>query len=221
MIVFNNTLYNLTFFIINYLKLMKLKAIMSKCEFIIGATHVKSFPNFSIPEIAIAGRSNVGKSSLINAITNNKKNAKTSSRPGCTKQINFYLINKSFMVLVDLPGYGYSKATRATINNYLFLMEYYLLNSKNLLKVILLIDVKVGFKEIDLDFINWLELNHIYYQLVLTKIDRVSKEILDVNINYIKNLNLGFVIYPVISASSKYKQGIGELIYEIAQCIKK
>ncbi|AHX04827.1 ribosome biogenesis GTP-binding protein YsxC [Ehrlichia japonica] len=194
---------------------------MSKCEFIIGATHIKSLPNFSIPEVAIAGRSNVGKSSLINAITNNKRNARISSKPGCTKQINFYLINKDFMILVDLPGYGYSKANKTTINNYLCLMEYYLLNSKNLLKVILLIDAKVGFKEIDLDFINWLELHQISYQLVLTKIDKIPKKILDVNINYIKNLNLDFIMYPVISASSQCKQGIEELIYEIAQCIKK
>ncbi|AHX06590.1 ribosome biogenesis GTP-binding protein YsxC [Ehrlichia chaffeensis str. Liberty] len=194
---------------------------MSKCEFMIGATHIKSLPDFSIPEIAIAGRSNVGKSSLINAITNNKKNAKTSSKPGCTKQINFYLINKDFMVLVDLPGYGYSKADKTTINNYLCLMEYYLLNSRNLLKVILLIDAKVGFKEIDLDFINWLELHQIHYQLVLTKIDKIKKEMLDVNVNYIKNLNLDFIMYPIISTSSQCKQGIEELIYEIAQCIKK
>ncbi|AHX03679.1 ribosome biogenesis GTP-binding protein YsxC [Ehrlichia chaffeensis str. Heartland] len=187
----------------------------------IGATHIKSLPDFSIPEIAIAGRSNVGKSSLINAITNNKKNAKTSSKPGCTKQINFYLINKDFMVLVDLPGYGYSKADKTTINNYLCLMEYYLLNSRNLLKVILLIDAKVGFKEIDLDFINWLELHQIHYQLVLTKIDKIKKEMLDVNVNYIKNLNLDFIMYPIISTSSQCKQGIEELIYEIAQCIKK
>ncbi|AHC39233.1 MULTISPECIES: ribosome biogenesis GTP-binding protein YihA/YsxC [Ehrlichia] len=200
---------------------MKLKAIMSKCEFIIGATHIKSLPNFLIPEVAIAGRSNVGKSSLINAITNNKKNARISSKPGCTKQINFYLINKDFMVLVDLPGYGYSKANKTTINNYLCLMEYYLLNSKNLLKVILLIDAKVGFKEIDLDFISWLDLHQISYQLVLTKIDKIPKEMLDVNINYIKNLNLDFIMYPVISTSSQSKQGIEELIYEIAQCIKK
>ena len=200
---------------------MKLKAIMSKCEFIIGATHIKSLPNFSIPEVAIAGRSNVGKSSLINAITNNKKNARISSKPGCTKQINFYLINKNFMILVDLPGYGYSKASKTTINNYLYLMECYLLNSENLLKVILLIDAKVGFKEIDLDFINWLELHQISYQLVLTKIDKVPKKMLDVNINYIKNLNLDFIMYPVISTSSQCKQGIEELIYEIAQCIKK
>ncbi|KJV66052.1 ribosome biogenesis GTP-binding protein YsxC [Ehrlichia cf. muris str. EmCRT] len=194
---------------------------MSKCEFIIGATHIKSLPNFLIPEVAIAGRSNVGKSSLINAITNNKKNARISSKPGCTKQINFYLINKDFMVLVDLPGYGYSKANKTTINNYLCLMEYYLLNSKNLLKVILLIDAKVGFKEIDLDFISWLDLHQISYQLVLTKIDKIPKEMLDVNINYIKNLNLDFIMYPVISTSSQSKQGIEELIYEIAQCIKK
>ena len=200
---------------------MKLKAIMSKCEFVIGATNVKSLPNFSAPEIAIAGRSNVGKSSLINAITNNKKNAKTSSKPGCTRQINFYLINKGSIILADLPGYGYSKADKITINNYIYLMEYYLLNRKNLLKVILLIDSKVGFKDIDLDFINWLELHQIFYQLVLTKIDRVKKEMLDITTSYIKNFKLDFIVYPIIRVSSQCKKGIEELTYEIAQCIKK
>ena len=200
---------------------MKLKAIMSKCEFVIGVTNVKSLPNFSAPEIAIAGRSNVGKSSLINAITSNKKNAKTSSKPGCTRQINFYLINKGSIVLADLPGYGYSKADKITINNYIYLMEYYLLNRKNLLKVILLIDSKVGFKGIDLDFINWLELHQIFYQLVLTKIDRVRKEMLDITASYIKNFKLDFIVYPIIRVSTQCKQGIEELIYEIAQCIKK
>ncbi|QLK53286.1 ribosome biogenesis GTP-binding protein YihA/YsxC [Ehrlichia ruminantium] len=200
---------------------MKLKSIMSQCQFIIGATSIKSLPDFSIPEVALAGRSNVGKSSLINAITNNKKNARISSKPGCTRQINFYLINKGLMVLVDLPGYGYSKADRATVNSYICLMEYYLLNRKNLSKVVLLIDAKVGFKEIDLDFIRWLEVHQILYQLVLTKIDRVQSNVLDVIVSDIQNFNLNFIIYPIINVSSKCKQGIEELIYEIAQCIKK
>ncbi|CAH58177.1 YihA family ribosome biogenesis GTP-binding protein [Ehrlichia ruminantium] len=200
---------------------MKLKSIMSQCQFIIGATSIKSLPDFSIPEVALAGRSNVGKSSLINAITNNRKNARISSKPGCTRQINFYLINKGLMVLVDLPGYGYSKADRATVNSYICLMEYYLLNRKNLSKVVLLIDAKVGFKEIDLDFIRWLEVHQILYQLVLTKIDRVQSNVLDVIVSDIQNFNLNFIIYPIINVSSKCKQGIEELIYEIAQCIKK
>ncbi|GAT76287.1 ribosome biogenesis GTP-binding protein YsxC [Ehrlichia ruminantium] len=200
---------------------MKLKSIMSQCQFIIGATSIKSLPDFSIPEVALAGRSNVGKSSLINAITNNKKNARISSKPGCTRQINFYLINKGLMVLVDLPGYGYSKADRATVNSYICLMEYYLLNRKNLSKVVLLIDAKVGFKEIDLDFIRWLEVHQILYQLVLTKIDRVQSNVLDVIVSDVQNFNLNFIIYPIINVSSKCKQGIEELIYEIAQCIKK
>ncbi|GAT75315.1 ribosome biogenesis GTP-binding protein YsxC [Ehrlichia ruminantium] len=200
---------------------MKLKSIMSQCQFIIGATSIKSLPDFSIPEVALAGRSNVGKSSLINAITNNRKNARISSKPGCTRQINFYLINKGLMVLVDLPGYGYSKADRATVNSYICLMEYYLLNRKNLSKVVLLIDAKVGFKEIDLDFIRWLEVHQILYQLVLTKIDRVQSNVLDVIVSDVQNFNLNFIIYPIINVSSKYKQGIEELIYEIAQCIKK
>ena len=185
------------------------------------AVNVKSLPDFSIPEVALAGRSNVGKSSLINAITNNKKNARISSKPGCTKQINFYLINRGVMVLVDLPGYGYSKADKVTVSNYISLMEYYLLNRKNLSKVMLLIDAKVGFKEIDLDFIRWLEVHKILYQLVLTKIDRVQDKMLDVAINNIKNFSLNFIIYPIITVSSQCKQGIEELIYEIAQCIKK
>ncbi|QXK92422.1 YihA family ribosome biogenesis GTP-binding protein [Neoehrlichia mikurensis] len=190
---------------------------MLDCKFVIGAINKSSFPNSLVPETAIVGRSNVGKSSLINAITKNKKNAKVSSLPGCTKQINFYLINQGSMMLVDLPGYGYSKAGKNLIINYINLMEYYLLHRENLQKLILLIDSRIGLKEIDLDFINWLEIHQIFYYVVLTKIDKVSCEKLSDILCIVKKklLGLDFLLDPIMTVSSKDRKGIKELVYYI------
>ncbi|KJV68938.1 ribosome biogenesis GTP-binding protein YihA/YsxC [Candidatus Neoehrlichia procyonis] len=187
---------------------------MLDCKFIVGATNKSSFPDSLVPETAIVGRSNVGKSSLINAITKNKKSARVSSLPGCTRQLNFYLINKGSMMLVDLPGYGYARVSKNLIINYISLMEYYLLNRETLQKLILLIDSRVGMKEIDLDFINWLEVHKIFYYVVLTKIDKVScKELSDV-LCAVKDrlLGLSYVLDPVMAVSSKDRKGIKELV---------
>lgn len=140
---------------------------------------MKSLPDESAPEIAFAGRSNVGKSSLINLLINSKKAARVSSKPGCTRQINFYSMYNDKFRLVDLPGYGYSHAGKEEIIQYLNLIEYYLIQRKNLRRVFVLIDSKIGLKEIDKDFIYWLIYNNINFNVVLTKIDKVSQKSLD------------------------------------------
>ncbi|MDE5062376.1 ribosome biogenesis GTP-binding protein YihA/YsxC [Wolbachia endosymbiont of Drosophila tsacasi] len=158
---------------------MMARQITSSCNFIFGASDMKSLPDESAPEIAFAGRSNVGKSSLINLLINSKKAARVSSKPGCTRQINFYSMYNDKFRLVDLPGYGYSHAGKEEIIQYLNLTEYYLIQRKNLRRVFVLIDSKVGLKEIDKDFIYWLTYNNINFNVVLTKIDKVSQKSLD------------------------------------------
>lgn len=156
------------------------RQITSSCNFIFGASDKKSLPDELAPEIAFAGRSNVGKSSLINLLINSKKAARVSSKPGCTRQINFYSMYNDKFRLVDLPGYGYSHAGKEEIIQYLNLIEYYLIQRRNLRRVFVLIDSKVGLKEIDKDFIYWLTYNNINFNVVLTKTDKVSQKILDV-----------------------------------------
>ncbi|WP_250295754.1 ribosome biogenesis GTP-binding protein YihA/YsxC [Wolbachia endosymbiont of Oedothorax gibbosus] len=155
---------------------MMAKQITSSCNFIFGALDIKSLPDESAPEIAFAGRSNVGKSSLINLLINSKKAARVSSKPGCTRQINFYSMYNDKFRLVDLPGYGYSHAGKEEIIQYLNLIEYYLIQRRNLRRVFVLIDSKVGLKEMDKDFIYWLIYNNINFNVVLTKIDKVSQK---------------------------------------------
>ncbi|SCV64179.1 putative GTP-binding protein EngB [Anaplasma phagocytophilum] len=193
---------------------------MLGCRFIAGVQDRKSFPDFGVPEVAFAGRSNVGKSSLINAITNNKKNAKTSSNPGSTRQINFYL-NKGIVALVDLPGYGYSKASKEATRGYLDVMEHYLMSREALQRLVLLIDSRIGLKEIDRDFLCWLEEHGIYYSIVLTKADKLSDQALGSMVSFVQNQAQGgnFLLQPIMWVSSKSGRGIRELAHEISRCI--
>ncbi|WCR54135.1 MAG: putative GTP-binding protein EngB [Wolbachia endosymbiont of Ctenocephalides orientis wCori] len=180
--------------------------ITSNCSFIFWATNAKSLPNELVPEIAFAGRSNVGKSSLINLLVKSKKAARVSSNPGCTRQINFYSMYDNKFRLVDLPGYGYSRASKGEIAQYLDLVDYYLLKRSNLRRVFLLIDSKVGLKEIDKDFIYWLTYNNINFNIVLTKIDKINQESLNAALEYIQGwINNENVIIHQISTRVKCK----------------
>ncbi len=180
------------------------KQITSNCNFIFGASDIKSLPDESVPEIAFAGRSNVGKSSLINLLINSKKAARVSSKPGCTRQINFYSMYNDKFRLVDLPGYGYSHAGKEQIIQYLGLIEYYLIQRRSLRRVFVLIDSKVGLKEIDKDFIYWLTCNNINFDVVLTKIDKVSQ----------KNLN------TIIESAQEWINNKSVLIHQISTRVK-
>jgi GTP-binding protein len=151
----------------------------SNSNFVFGASDIKSLPDESVPEIAFAGRSNVGKSSLINLLINSKRAARVSSKPGCTRQINFYSMYNDKFRLVDLPGYGYSCASKEETMQYLDLIEYYLTQRRNLKRVFVLVDSKVGLKEIDKDFIYWLTYNNVNFDVALTKIDKVGQKNLD------------------------------------------
>ncbi len=137
-------------------------------------------------EIAILGRSNVGKSTLINNLCMNKNLAFTSKRPGCTVSINFYKINqkiekasKAEIFLVDLPGYGYARKGGQDIKKISNLINKYLIKRKQLIKIYLLIDSRVGLQPTDAEFINFFHQNNLEYQIVLTKIDKAKKVDLD------------------------------------------
>jgi len=154
---------------------MKIRAV----EFIKSAVKPAHYPEYDFSEIAFAGRSNVGKSSLINTLINRKDMVKTSSRPGCTQLINFFLVNgdvpQEELSLVDLPGYGYAKVSKKIRAQWQPMVETYVETRKNLLGLILLMDIRRDPGKEELDMVRWLETKQTPCLLVLTKADKLSK----------------------------------------------
>ena len=143
---------------------------VAHAEFVVSNTEVDQFPKSKIPEYAFIGRSNVGKSSLINMLCNQKKLAKTSSKPGKTQLINHFLINKKWY-LVDLPGYGYAKASKTEKKTFQKFIVNYFIKRKELVSAFLLIDIRHNPQPIDLDFLRWLGENLIRFSIIFTKVD--------------------------------------------------
>ncbi len=146
---------------------------ITKTEFIKSATQVSQYPLPTLPEIAFAGRSNVGKSSLINALLGRKNLAKTSNTPGRTQLINFFTINDKIS-FVDLPGYGFAKVARSVKENWGEMIEAYLRQRTNLALVVLILDIRRVPNEDDLSLRDWLDHYRIPYLYVLTKSDKLS-----------------------------------------------
>lgn len=149
----------------------KLKIFKGECNFIAGAAEVGQIPFTNLPEVAFIGRSNVGKSSLINSILHRKTLVRVSQNPGRTRQINFFNLAEK-LIFVDLPGYGFARRSHAELNQWSDLITSYLTNSKNLKRVFLLIDSRHEIKDSDLTAMDFLDQNDIPYQLVLTKTDK-------------------------------------------------
>lgn len=147
--------------------------IIKSAAFIISNKDVKGCPAAKMPEYAFIGRSNVGKSSLINMLTNQKGLAKTSSTPGKTQLINHFLINGDWY-LVDLPGYGYAKASKTVKSAFGKLIQGYISNRTNLMNLFVLIDIRLEPQKIDLEFLRWLGENEIPFTILFTKADKVS-----------------------------------------------
>lgn len=147
---------------------------VTSSEIVISAVSPKQYPDDGKPEFALAGRSNVGKSSVINAMLNRRKLAKVSSSPGKTRTINFYIINEEFY-LVDLPGYGYAKVSKSEKANWGNMVETYLKNRKNLYGVILLVDIRHEPTADDKMMYDWIR--HYGYDIIViaTKSDKISK----------------------------------------------
>jgi GTP-binding protein len=160
---------------------MKIKT----AEFVISNSDYKKCPESSMAEYAFIGRSNVGKSSLINMITGNSKLAKTSSRPGKTQLINHFLINKKWY-LVDLPGYGWAKVSKDLKEQWGKMIKQYLIHRENLYNVFVLIDSRIPPQKIDLEFINWLGENQVPLSVIFTKADKVHSPKTATNINDFK-----------------------------------
>jgi GTP-binding protein len=148
--------------------------IIKSVQFVKSAVKPSHYPEYDFPEIAFAGRSNVGKSSLINTLIQRKDMVKTSSKPGCTQLINFFMINE-MLSFVDLPGYGYAKVSKKIRSQWQPMVERYLAHRRNLLGLILLIDIRRDPEKEELDMIEWLESHGMPYLVILTKSDKLSK----------------------------------------------
>jgi GTP-binding protein len=146
---------------------------IKQAEFSLSAPMVSMCPKDTKPEYAFIGRSNVGKSSLINMLTNNKKLAKTSSTPGKTLLINHFIINKEWY-LVDLPGYGYAKRSKKEVDKLDQMIRGYILQREQLVNVFVLVDIRLEPQKIDLEFIEWLGLSSIPFSIVFTKADKLT-----------------------------------------------
>ena len=142
-------------------------------EFSLSSPRVSMCPNDTKPEYAFIGRSNVGKSSLINMLCRNRKLAKTSSTPGKTLLINHFIINKEWY-LVDLPGYGYAKRSKKETEKLDQMIRGYILQRQQLVNVFVLVDVRLEPQKIDLDFIEWLGLSSVPFAIVFTKADKLT-----------------------------------------------
>lgn len=150
------------------------------------AALISQYPDESIPEIAFCGRSNVGKSSFINSILNRKNLARTSSKPGKTRTVNFYNVDNKFR-LVDLPGYGYAATSKKEKESWSKVIERYLNNRKNLYEVFLLVDIRHEPTDQDKEMYNWIVESGFYGFVIATKLDKIGKSKLQKNLKIIKN----------------------------------
>lgn len=150
-------------------------------SFVISNTEVEKCPAPSLPEYAFIGRSNVGKSSLINMLTNHKKLAKTSGKPGKTQLINHFMINEEWY-LVDLPGYGYAQTSKSNRKKWEAFIDEYLLTRSNLMNTFILIDSRLKPQKIDLEFMEWCATKALPFSMIFTKTDKLSKVEIDKNI---------------------------------------
>lgn len=182
-------------------------------RFLMSNTDVRKCPPADRPEYAFIGRSNVGKSSLINMLVNNNKLAKTSQRPGKTQHINHYLINENWY-LVDLPGYGYAKVSKATQTKLQTYIVDYIKKRENLYCLLVLIDSRHEPQLIDLEFITWLGENKVPFALVFTKGDKLGKNKLATNVASYKNelIKTWEQLPPVLVSSSETGMGRDEIL---------
>lgn len=182
------------------------------CTFVTSIVSLKGLPPMTLPEIAFAGRSNVGKSSLLNALVDTKGLARTSNTPGRTQQLNFFNWDER-VFLVDMPGYGYARAPKAMVAAWTRLVKDYLRGRVNLKRVFLLIDARHGIMKNDIEVLDLLDESAVSYQIVLTKMDKLSTAERESIVGRVHSLiDKRPAAYPVIIATSSQKDwGLDEL----------
>lgn len=188
------------------------------CRFIRGVAELTDLVEFDMPEVAFAGRSNVGKSSLINALTNRHAIARTSNTPGRTQQLNFFSL-ADLLYLVDMPGYGYAQAPKPLVAQWRQLIELYLRGRPTLCRVYVLLDGRVDIKTHDIDIMKVLDKTAVSYQVVLTKCDKLGPIQLEKKMEEVHAvIRKHPAAHPEIMPTSSEKgTGIAELRAEIAQ----
>ncbi|MNH51969.1 putative GTP-binding protein EngB [compost metagenome] len=184
--------------------------------FVLGCAKIEQLPDPDLPEITFAGRSNVGKSSLINALVGMHKLARASNEPGRTREVNFFDLDGRLR-LVDLPGYGWAKASKTTVKKFQDLGRDYLRGRVTLKRVYLLIDARHGLKKVDDEALDALDLAAVSYQIILTKADKLKKgEVEKVQAATLKAISKRPAAYPAVLVTSSEKGfGIPELRAEI------
>ncbi len=186
---------------------------IKSAEFVISNTDVKKCPAGNFPEYAFIGRSNVGKSSLINMLTGKKGLAMTSQKPGKTLLINHFIINNNWF-LVDLPGYGFAQRGKEGRQNIERIIEDYILEREQLTNLFVLIDCRHEAQKIDLEFMEWLGENGVPFSIIFTKIDKISKGRLQENLKAYqeKLLETWEELPPILLSSSEKKDGREEIL---------
>ena len=186
------------------------------CTFVLGVAKLEQLPLSDLPEVAFAGRSNVGKSSIINALTGQKSLAKTSNTPGRTQQLNYFNLGDKIHI-VDLPGYGFAQAPESMVKQWQQLIFSYLQGRVNLKRVFVLIDSRHGIKKVDLEIMEMLDKAAVTYQIVLTKTDKISEKALEKVLQETKNIikEHAAAYVSILATSSEKKTGLNELRFEI------
>ncbi|MFN2261999.1 MAG: ribosome biogenesis GTP-binding protein YihA/YsxC [Psychroflexus sp.] len=195
---------------------------INSAEFVMSNSDVTKCPNSILPDYAFIGRSNVGKSSLINMLTGRKNLAKVSGKPGKTRLINHFLINEAWH-LVDLPGYGYAKVSKKEKKTFQKYITAYFEKRAQLVNTFVLIDVRHDPQPIDLEFLQWLGVNNVPFSIVFTKADKLKTKQLEDNITKYKSklMETWEVLPPVFLTSSAHKTGRDEILNYIQNINKE
>lgn len=194
---------------------------IKSAEFVISNTDVRKCPEENLPEYAFIGRSNVGKSSLINMLTGKKGLAMTSQKPGKTLLINHFSINKNWF-LVDLPGYGFAQRGKEGRDNIRRIIEDYILEREQLTNLFVLLDSRHEPQQIDLEFMEWLGENGIPFSIIFTKTDKIGRGQLQDNLRVYENKlqEIWEELPPIFLSSSEKKEGRDEILNYISEINK-
>lgn len=191
-----------------------------RAAFVVSAADVTGCPQPRLPEYAFFGRSNVGKSSLINMITGVKNLARTSATPGKTQLLNYYMVDEDTWYLVDLPGYGYAKVSKKSRRNWEKIIREYLVQRTSLVYTFILVDTRHDPQASDLELINWMGEQGLPFCLVFTKADKISRKAVKRNVEVYKNVlsEKWEELPPVFITSSHSGEGKAEINSFIEQC---